>query len=140
MTTGRKDDNKPGRKDDAGKLRYSLIPARALEAVAAVLTYGAERYGAWNWTRVENAHERYQDAAFRHQEARRKGEMHDPESGLPHLAHAVACLLFRLELDLAKDAAQSAIRNEPIQDKCSTAASTTKCVPRSNVCAKCSAT
>jgi hypothetical protein len=42
---------------------------------------------------------RYFDAAQRHLWAWWEGEARDPESGLPHLAHAVACLLFVLALE-----------------------------------------
>ena len=38
------------------------------------------------------------DACLRHINLHRRGEEVDPESGLPHLAHAVACLMFLLEV------------------------------------------
>ena len=88
-----------GRKDDSGKIRYSLVPPRALALVARVLTYGAERYGAHNWERVENGRERYTDAVMRHVEAWRSGEKSDPDTGVHHLAHAVCCALFLVELE-----------------------------------------
>lgn len=34
----------------------------------------------------------------RHLWAYRRGEVSDPESGLPHLAHAMCCLMFMAEL------------------------------------------
>lgn len=89
-----------GQKDDAGKPRYDLIPALAEEAVVKVLTFGAQKYGAENWRKVPDAHARYYAAARRHGAARRRGEYLDPESGLPHLAHEITCLMFMLELDL----------------------------------------
>lgn len=93
-----------GRKDDAGKLRYWLIPHRALAALADVLTYGAEKYGAWNWLHVEDWRERYYNALIRHVEAWRAGEWLDPESGKPHLAHAAACIFFLFEKSIEEDA------------------------------------
>ena len=88
-----------GRKDDAGKLRYSLIPVGPLRAIAEVLDFGARKYGADNWKRVPDARARYTDALMRHVEAWRDGERRDAETGLPHLAHAACCLLFLLWVD-----------------------------------------
>lgn len=88
-----------GVKHDAGKLRWTLLPLLALSFVVRVLMHGASKYpSADNWRRVDNAGERYLDAAFRHLVAFTRGEWLDTESGLPHLAHAIACLLFILEL------------------------------------------
>lgn len=89
----------PGRKDDAGKPRWSLIPDRAMEDVVKVLTYGARKYGDDNWREVEDGPRRYYDAAMRHVVAHRQGIRLDDESGLPHLAHAVASLLFIMALE-----------------------------------------
>lgn len=88
-----------GRKDDQGKRRYGLIPHGALGALADVLTFGAKKYAPENWRKVANWRERYYDATIRHLEAWRAGEYLDPETGLPHLAHALACLVFLYELD-----------------------------------------
>lgn len=87
-----------GRKDDSGKLRYDLLPPVALEAVTRVLTYGAEKYAPDNWRHVNNPDSRYFAAAMRHMMAHKKGEKIDPESGLPHLAHAACSLMFLLEV------------------------------------------
>ena len=86
-----------GRKDDEGKARPTLLPMAALFEVLAVLEYGARKYEADGWRHVENAEPRYLNAAMRHLMLRVAGEVRDPESGLPHLAHAVCCLLFILE-------------------------------------------
>ena len=89
----------PGRKDDAGKPRWSLVPEYAMEDVVKVLTYGARKYGDDNWHEVADGQRRYYDAAMRHIMAYRKGCQTDDESGLPHLAHAVASLLFIMALE-----------------------------------------
>lgn len=86
-----------GRKFDAGKPRMDLLPPRAVEQVARVLGYGAVKYGDSNWERVEGWRGRYVAAALRHTFAYMRGEDHDAESGLPHLAHAITSLLFVLE-------------------------------------------
>ena len=83
-----------GKKDDVGKLRYSLIPPIATRALATVLTFGAKKYEPNNWQKVENAEERYMDALYRHLEAYRDDEILDDESHLPHLWHALTNLVF----------------------------------------------
>jgi hypothetical protein len=84
----------PGVKHDAGKPRFSLLPWRELWSVVSVLEYGAVKYGENNWQKVPDAPRRYFDAAMRHMSAWRAGERDDYESGLPHLSHAICCLLF----------------------------------------------
>ena len=83
-----------GQKYDGDKLRYDLIPSHIEEEVTRVLTYGALKYGADNWHKVQDADRRYFAAARRHMESWRRGEVNDQESGHPHLAHAICCLLF----------------------------------------------
>ena len=87
-----------GKKFDTGKLRYDLVPIEALEGLAKVLTYGAEKYDPNNWQHVES--DRYVAALFRHIMAWRKGEANDPESGHHHLEHALANVAFLLYKDL----------------------------------------
>lgn len=88
-----------GRKFDGGKPRYGLLPPIALEDVAKVLTFGAEKYEEDNWRRVPGAMDRYFDAALRHMWSWKRGEANDPETGLHHMAHAICCLMFIEELD-----------------------------------------
>ncbi len=88
-----------GRKDDAGKPRYDLLPARALRAVAEVLDYGAKKYAPDNWRKVKGWRWRYTRAGLGHLFSYASGERCDAESGLPHLAHAACCVLFLLELE-----------------------------------------
>jgi hypothetical protein len=85
-----------GMKHDSGKLDYTLVPWDGLEDVVKVLEFGANKYSRDNWRKVENAEARYMAAAFRHLVAHNFGEVNDPESGLPHLAHAGCCILFML--------------------------------------------
>lgn len=101
MSTAQTDPATPvlGAKRDAGKPRWTLLPLRALSRVVDVLEFGARKYSAGNWRHVPDARARYLDAAWRHLVARCEGVALDPESGLPHAAHAVACLLFVLAFD-----------------------------------------
>lgn len=92
--------DEPGRKDDAGKLRYTLLPWKAVDEVVRVLEHGAQKYGEDNWQRVPEARRRYLDAALRHIVAvTAAGEDKDRDSGRHHLAHAVCSLLFILEFE-----------------------------------------
>jgi hypothetical protein len=87
-----------GDKHDAGKLRPSLLPKRALERVIRVLEYGAVKYGEENWRFVDNAQRRYLDAALRHLLNVDCETWPNAESNESHIAHAACCLLFMLEL------------------------------------------
>jgi len=84
-----------GLKYDSGKPRMELLPAVALEEIAAVLTFGANKYQAHNWQKGI-AYSRLLGATFRHLCAFLRGEDRDPESGLSHLAHAGCCVVFLL--------------------------------------------
>ena len=88
------EDPKLGRKFDSSKPRLSLVPLAELWQVVAVLEYGAKKYAPDNWKYVANSKQRYFDAAIRHITTRQMGEINDPETGLPHLAHADCCLFF----------------------------------------------
>ena len=80
-------------KADDGKPPMGLLPWPALWDVARVLAFGAKKYAAHNWKKGMDWSRMY-DAALRHLSAFIEGENDDPESGLPHLAHANCCLLF----------------------------------------------
>ena len=83
-----------GRKDDVAKAPWDLLPIGPLRSVVDVLAFGARKYGVDNWQQVPDARRRYYAAALRHLTAWWEGEKTDPESGLPHLAHAACCVLF----------------------------------------------
>jgi hypothetical protein len=84
-----------GKKFDLGKPRLELLDRYALEQTALVLNFGADKYAAWNWAEGIQ-YSRLIGAALRHIEAYNDGEDLDPESGLPHTAHASCCLMFLL--------------------------------------------
>lgn len=69
------------------KVRMELLPMDALEAVAKIYTFGAEKYGVGTWRQLADGSERYRAALLRHMTAECKGEELDPESGLPHVFH-----------------------------------------------------
>lgn len=88
-----------GRKFDNGKPDYTLLPWDAVEEIVKVLDFGAKKYARDNWRYVDGGEIRYLAAAFRHMAAYNRGETHDPETGLSHLAHAGCCILFLLSLE-----------------------------------------
>lgn len=88
----------PFMKFDGDKVRYDLIPPKPMEYLAEVLTFGARKYKPNNWRECTDL-SRYEGALLRHIQAYRMGEKLDPETGLPHLAHAMCNLTFLLELD-----------------------------------------
>jgi hypothetical protein len=88
-----------GLKYDNDKLRWDLLPIAEVEEVVKILTFGAKKYAPNNWQLVNNAKERYYAAIMRHMVAYRKGELIDPESGLPHLAHAMCNIMFLMWFD-----------------------------------------
>jgi hypothetical protein len=85
------------KKDDNDKVKLAYLPFAQLETIARVLDHGAEKYGRDNWQKGDFT--RYASACLRHVFARLKGEKNDPESGLPHLAHAACCILFMMWFD-----------------------------------------
>lgn len=83
-----------GLKLDNGKPRHSLLPKGSISSIIAVLEFGAKKYEANNWQKVDNAKERYYDAAMRHIDSWWNGEKFDQETGIHHLAHAATNLFF----------------------------------------------
>ena len=99
------DAHKSGVKYDSGKARTGLMFtgfASALNRVAEVTTFGADKYTPNGWVSVPSASERYTDAMYRHLLAG-VSEKLDPESGIEHLAHAAWNILAVLELQLRKE-------------------------------------
>lgn len=101
-----------GVKFDGAKPRWSLLPAGTVGQVVNVLEFGAKKYAADNWQRVPDSRARYYDASQRHIDAWWNGELLDPETGLPHLAHAVCCLLFLMWFDANKKQADSLVHSD----------------------------
>jgi len=81
-------------KHDEGKARFDLIDPIFEEDLAKVMTHGALQYGEGTWATVPNATARYHGAIRRHLNAIKKGELIDPDSNLPHIAHVSANAMF----------------------------------------------
>lgn len=67
--------------------RFDLIPWEALVELAAIYGFGAEKYEAHNWRKGYDWGLSYA-SLIRHASAFWSGEDIDPESGMPHMAHA----------------------------------------------------
>ena len=89
-------------KHDDGKVRLDLLPVAPLWDVARVYTYGASKYAPDNWRKGMNWSRIYA-ALQRHLFKFWNGEGIDPESGLPHLAHAAFGVLTLLEYERSRD-------------------------------------
>lgn len=80
-----------GARYNQGKADLSLIPLSTLEDEARVWMYGEKKYKRFNWMKGM-AWSIPMACALRHLAAWQNGEDLDPESGQPHLAHAMCNL------------------------------------------------
>lgn len=106
-----------GTKHDQDKLRTDLLPVYVLEGIARVFTWGAKGYGDWNWRKGIKLSRLY-GATLRHVFAFWKGEDLDPESGLPHLDHALCSIImlrenYRLRKDMDDRIEKIELTDEP---------------------------
>lgn len=97
--------NEKGLRYNEGKIKWSLVDFESLESMARVLMYGAEKYtvkdeegnvlrtGANNWKKGMVVSE-VCESLLRHTFALMRGEVNDPESGLPHLGHIQCNAMF----------------------------------------------
>ena len=99
-----------GKKFDSDKPRMDLLPPKAIFEVAKVLSFGAQKYDPENWRLLDNLQSRYTAGALRHIFAHMDGEELDPETNLSHLAHAMCCLLFKLEIELEERTKEEELR------------------------------
>lgn len=78
----------------AKKVPLDLLPTAALVEMARALGEGGRKYGPFNWREPGKPVQSrtYTGAAMRHILAYSDGEDIDPESGIPHLALAMAGL------------------------------------------------
>lgn len=85
-------------KFDAHKVRVDLLPVYPMTAIAQVFTFGAQKYFADSYRQGETvAWSRTYGSILRHLFAFWEGEDLDPESGMPHLAHAATQLMILME-------------------------------------------
>lgn len=92
---------KQGRKDDAGKLRFDLLPVKPLWELVRIYTIGAVKYADRNW---ENGLKwgRVFAAMMRHAWKWWGGEKFDQVDGQHHLASVAWCALTLMEYETTK--------------------------------------
>lgn len=88
-----------GKKHDQDKLRFDLILPEFEQAMAEVLTHGAEKYGDNNWKLVEGAKARYTAALKRHLNEWQRGYVYDTDSSCRVLAQVAVNAMFLDWLD-----------------------------------------
>jgi len=74
-----------------------LFPPAAIIYGSRVMELGAKKYGPYNWREKHVKHSIYLEAAMRHILQALDGAKEDPESGMPHEAHALACMAIILD-------------------------------------------
>lgn len=82
-------------KDAVGsrKMPMSMVPAPVLGELSLAMLEGALKYGRHNYRAIGVRASVYYDALQRHIMAWWEGEDMDPDSGLPHIVKAMACLV-----------------------------------------------
>lgn len=93
-------DTKPTNPKDAVGIRkagLSAVPSQPLYLLGLAMLEGARKYGRHNYRAAGIRYSVYYDAMMRHMQAWWEGEDIDPDSGLPHPAKAMACLVVLLD-------------------------------------------
>lgn len=103
-----------GTKYNKGKPRFSLVPVESLEEIMKVLEAGAVKYGEYNWTKGIPFTE-VLDALHRHYLAYSKGIDLDPESGISHVAHMGANIMFLIWYEKFKPEFDNRFKNPTIK-------------------------
>lgn len=88
------------------KMPLHLFPSTALVYGTLALLEGCVKYGRANWRVAGVRASIYYDACLRHMTKWFEGEDIDEDSGLPHLGHALACIVIiidALEANKLKD-------------------------------------
>lgn len=87
--------SKPTNPKDAlavGRVPFHVVPSGVIAEVALAMLEGARKYGSHNY-RVKGVRSSvYYNACIGHLQSWWEGEDIDPDSGLPHVVKAIACL------------------------------------------------
>lgn len=88
-------------KDLIGRTKPGMghVPPGPLYEVALAFDDGAAKYGAFNWRAKPVLASVYHDACKRHLDSWFHGENAASDSGIHHLAHAIACLTIILDAE-----------------------------------------
>jgi hypothetical protein len=85
----------------SNKLPLHLFPLTAVAAGCLAFLEGVLKYGRSNFRVVGVRSSIYYDAARRHLDSWFEGEDIDPDSGLPHLGKALACIAVLIDAEAA---------------------------------------
>jgi hypothetical protein len=90
-------DHNPKTRFGIAKVPLHLVPPSAKHFLALALADGAVKYGPYNWRDTAISTSVYVAAAQRHLDAFWDGEDNAPDSGVHHIAHAMACMALMLD-------------------------------------------
>lgn len=90
-------DNNPKTAIGARKVPLHLVPPAAKHYLAEALADGAKKYGPYNWRDASISISVYKAAMERHMDAFWDGEDCAADSGVHHVAHAMACCALILD-------------------------------------------
>lgn len=90
-------DNNPKTAMGAVKLPLDLVPPSATHFLAMAMADGAKKYGPYNWREHSISTSVYIGAVKRHIDAFWDGEDYAEDSGVHHIAHAMACLAIMMD-------------------------------------------
>lgn len=100
------------------KPQWSLVDFNSFEPLVRVLEFGLEKYGRDNWKKGLPTHQ-ITESLLRHAFAYLRGEKIDKESGLSHIGHMQANLMFLQYVETNKphlDTIRHEQNKEPIND------------------------
>ena len=87
-------------KDVAGSKKppIFMVPPAAIVLISKAMESGAVKYdGPYNWREKSVHWSAYCSAAMRHILSALDGERNDPSTGIPHEAHAAACMCILID-------------------------------------------
>lgn len=90
-------DNNPKTALGALKIPLDLVPPSSTYFLAEAFKNGADKYGPYNWREKGISSSVYYAAAKRHMDAWWDGEDNAKDSGVHHIAHAMACMALILD-------------------------------------------
>lgn len=90
-------DNNPKTAIGVTKVPLHLVPPSAKHYLAQALADGAKKYGPYNWRDAAISISVYKSALERHMDAFWDGEDFAQDSGVHHVAHAMACCALILD-------------------------------------------
>ena len=90
-------DDNPKTITSVTKVPLHLVPPSAKHYLAMAMANGAAKYGPYNWRERTVSVSIYKAAAVRHLDAFWDGEELAEDSGVHHLAHAMACMAILLD-------------------------------------------